>query len=262
MTLDFDYLAPLPRLNERKQDAAPQGPVETAYEKPIGQLLREALIVSAIRPHEKFLPLGQLGRIVTHSRVRNELELALGRPSSELAHKIWDIEHLSETRMTSRRKLFAIMVRIGRVRDVPKIIAEGLFDDDLPFELDTSNEGLPFLAIRREGQLRKLTFCENWANMSHEYFERTQWAVNAPFLTLQQSCVLSVGKTEKRHLVLNQHDVLPIISCQLLSIRMFADVRQVQFHPDHHVLIQPDVSFQYQFSAVSFFFQTVGRIIG
>lgn len=111
----------------------------------------------------------------------------------------------------------------------------------------------PSLVIRREGQPRKLNFCESWQPFFHESFYSKQWEVNAPFLTLQQSTVHSDGRRENKHLVLNQRDVLPIISCQYLNSDYGGDKYKVQFHPDHHILIKPDVSFQDQISAFFFF---------
>ncbi|KAH7026266.1 kinase-like domain-containing protein [Microdochium trichocladiopsis] len=217
-------------------------PDNSSVDAALTDMLISAMALSAMQPHGLFLPLEKLDRIVTYDRVRLKLERVLNRPSSGLAHQICDITILSKTRLTSRKKLFAIMAIIGEVNGMPEIIEEGLFDNDLPFELDTSYGGPPVLAVRRGEQLHHLTFCRDWSVSSHKHFHDRQWALHAPFLKLQQSPINHTKRRGVRHLVLKQRDVLPIISCQTLSHSDFGDVYKVQFHQDHHIFIKSDGS--------------------
>lgn len=223
----------------------PQSPgVDNTVSQPLGQCLRAALVPSAARERDYFLPLNDLDQFVTCDSIQRELERNNVSSSIELAQRIWVAESVSGTTKTSRRKLFAIMVLIDKLEYMPKLIAEGLFDCHLPFEMDKSNEGLPVLATGSEsGKLRRLAFCKDWGTINHENFFDAQWQINAPFLKLSYVRAEEDGPREgKRHLILRERDVLPIQHWERISHGDFGDVFKVRFHPDHYSLTTSKVS--------------------
>lgn len=243
---EVDRLTPRSRPIERNQDGAKNVLKNDDLEIPLKQLLTNAFVTSAFPPYGRFLPLGDLDKLVTRSRVHHELERVLHRSAFELAQQICGIKDLSDNRVTSRKKLFAIMVLINQVKSMAKMIEEGLFDNDLPFELDDCDDYFPILAIRRDGQLHTLGFCEDWRTRSHENFYDMQWIINAPYMNLQPYSERHGERRQPPHLVLHKRDVLPVTKCQAGSHDHFADVYKVQFHQDHHEVAHIDVSISYR----------------
>lgn len=217
-----------------RSDAGSSSASGDVRNKPLDQRLRAALISSRIRPDKKFLPRDDLDRILTYESVHRALETMPVESPSETARQICRTTRAAHTGSTCREKLFAIMVLIDTAADMPKLIQEDLFDCDLPFGLEDPDGGSPYLVAKTKDGSRKLEFCKYWGTVSHENFYETQWKINVPYFEFSQVPTTCSQRVGQRRLILDQNDVLPIVSCELIKSGYFSDVYKVQFHQAHH----------------------------
>lgn len=122
-----------------------------------------------------------------------------------------------EKRVTSRRKLFAILVMINKPKEILSFIKEDIWDDNLPFQRD---------------QVLKIEAFENntWKRFEVEAFYAYQWYFLSPVLELNSPKLIHYRFTERIP--------LPFIS-EITDINNssgggFGDVRKVQIHPAHY----------------------------
>ncbi|RYP52679.1 hypothetical protein DL768_002235 [Monosporascus sp. mg162] len=205
--------------------------------------LRAARI--APRPHsEGFIPFDALDRIITPERVEQELRNRAGVPEGELdkyTAEVWgaSTKKSKVRRVMTRRKIFAILVLLGKTAAILDFVKPGLHDSILPLELIDSEPGKPRLAMKTtDGEKTHLNFCLGWDTFYHESFFRYQWWFNAPWFQLRTE-----PQQKLKHYELEYNVVLPEIDTKRSqdSARQggFGDVYKVVFHPAHHNMSNP-----------------------
>ena len=212
---------------------------------------------------EEFLPFDELEKIISRENVRKELQrLGMEGDLDAKARSIWDMHaclsprrenemrRSSTCQRTTRRKIFAILLRLSSARYIDDFIDAGLFDRDLPFTFE-------FNASNKVHKARVTTECngvttpvhvfdmrdrEVWSRLVLDGFARLQWQFLAPFFNIRGT---SLGKPVYH--VLDDKEILPFIDDNEddpASTRYGnAKVWSVRIHPAHHDGCQDVVSF-------------------
>ncbi|KAF2687627.1 kinase-like protein [Lentithecium fluviatile CBS 122367] len=189
-----------------------------------------------------FLPLDGLGTLITPRSIRDELR----REGLEQSYRLRAIAEqvlkitpdIKPKDYTTRRKIFAILVMMRRADAIVDVLKEGIYDDDLPFQIDNS-PGMPVYRRKREGKAQILIrFFEEWEIDQRETFDKYQWQMTAPYFKLSYK----PGK-KVLHYVLEPQAVLPFIE-ETLSDNSSghsvdfsggtSTVRKLKIHRAHH----------------------------
>jgi hypothetical protein len=205
----------------------------------LGRRIRAALQTSSWeKEHRKFLPIDKLESIIDIPVIQDEL-LRHGKDAS-LAQKVWGTKG-SKSELTTRRKIFAILVMVDNVPAITDFIDEGIFDSHLPFLFrdGTGKRAGTWDVYRklkgREGEPDpeiEIGFFKDWDDLKLESFKSNQWQVLAPYFSL-------VSKDNKvMHYNLDDRSVLPFIEDQKVDEPLAqhggsADVRRVKIHYSH-----------------------------
>jgi hypothetical protein len=205
----------------------------------LGRTIRSALRTSSWEKEgRKFLPIDELERIINMEAIQREL-LRNGKDAS-LAQKVWGTKG-SKSEMTTRRKIFAILVMVDNVPAITNFIDGGIFDSHLPFLFrDGTGERAGTLDVYRKLKGREgvpdreieIEFFQEWEDVKLITFENSQWQVLAPYFCL-------VSKDNKVvHYNLDDRSVLPFIEDQKVDEPLAqhggsADVRRVKIHYSH-----------------------------
>ena len=205
----------------------------------LGRRIRVALQTSSWeKEHRKFLPIDELERIINMEAIQREL-LRNGKDAG-LAQKVWGTKG-SKSELTTRRKIFAILVMVDNVAAITDFIDEGIFDSHLPFLFrdGTGDRAGTFDVYRklkgREGEPDReieIEFFQEWDDLKLESFKSSQWQVLAPYFSL-------VSKDNKVvHYNLDDQSVLPFIEDDKVDEPLAqhggsADVRRVKIHHSH-----------------------------
>jgi serine/threonine protein kinase len=188
------------------------------------------------------LPIDKLEHIITKEAIREELQQQGSDVS--LVDKIWEAEQSRKSSLTTRRKIFAILVLIGEVPAITDFIDERLYDCDLPFLFqDGAGEREGSYDVYREvkdppakTKLIELGFFHNWKDNALHSFDQNQWQLLAPYFQL-----VSTDNPKVSHYDLPSHIVLPFIEDTILDEPPAqhggsADVRRVKIHHAHQNL--------------------------
>jgi hypothetical protein len=213
VTLDL----PIERVQENADLRKPNGPGPKSL---LEEQLHEALIQHKHR--EYFVPINELDRLITADAIRYELEV--------LYQDFQPFEISSTTRyiQENARKVFAILVFIGKGAYIREFIKERVTDADLPLkrwkENDSTSGSLPT-------NLRHPVYPgANWSKRDIASFNRDQWSFIAPVFD-------KVGQ----HYELEDDCILPFIenhggiASQTIS-GGYSDVWSVRIHPAHQNL--------------------------
>ncbi|KAF4494029.1 kinase domain containing protein [Fusarium agapanthi] len=85
------------------------------------------------------------------------------------------------TASPTRKKIFAILVLMGKAPTISDICDEGLSDDDLPFHLDPNGLKL----VRRDGtSSQPIQAFINWKEHESDMFDSYQWYMLVPYFVL------------------------------------------------------------------------------
>lgn len=172
-----------------------------------------------------------LEELQTHFRDETQANLI------HLAHQVYDEVDLSDSSLTTRRKIFGTLVRIDKAAWITHFIDEGLYDSDLPFYFSNSNE--PYESVTRttkEGHSVPIHF-PRWKHFEREAFEQWQWEFQAPFFQ-----VTATNGQRKRplHYSLGHNTILPFTEDfegdgmgDMISAG-YSEVWRVRIHPSHH----------------------------
>ncbi len=190
------------------------------------------------KEHRKFLPIDKLESIINIPVIGRELDRH-GKDAG-LAQKVWGTEG-SKSELTTRRKIFAILVLVNNVPAISDFIAEGIFDSHLPFLFrDGTGERVGTFNVYRRlkgqgGELDceiEIEFFQQWDDDKLGSFESSQWQVLAPYFSL-------ASKDNKlMHYNLDDLSVLPFIEDYKVDEPLAqhggsADVRRVKIHKSH-----------------------------
>lgn len=213
----------------------------------LGRKIRAALQTSSWeRAGKKFLPIDKLDQIITRKAIGEELQ----RQGIEvsLVNEIWEAEGSETSSLTTRRKIFAILVLVEKVPAIIDFIQQGLFDNDLPFVFrdGTGDRAGSFDVYRKVKQRDRkpdneveLQFFQEWNDSTLDSFNQNQWQLLAPFFSL-----VSKDNTNVSHYNLGSNVVLPFIEDDVVDEPPaqhggFAEVRRVKIHRAHQDLSMP-----------------------
>lgn len=219
----------------------------TLQERNLGDKIISALesSQSTSGDRKKFLPSDQIDAIFTLEAVQEELQRHFKdseRSSDDLrslAHRICDPAEVSTGCESTRKIIFATLVRIEEAPRIVQFIAEGLYDCHLPFRFPSvqSEDGLAYRqAGPDEGQVPIQLFSQ-WGPFDRESFEQYQWEFQAPFFKLDSD------EQHRRplHYEFPENAILPFMEdhegegLDLMQISGgFSDVWRIKIHQAHH----------------------------
>ncbi len=136
---------------------------------------------------------------------------------------------------SSRRKLFAILVMMGKHEKIVSFIQEGICDRHLPLQRNPDNCEWGYFETLGVDQVFKVVKCfkdGSWRRYEIDLVDKYQWYFLSP--VFQFNC------PELIHYSLNKSIPLPFIADISDEgspfIGGFSDVRRVKIHPAHHDL--------------------------
>ena len=219
------------------------GVVRVNTPEQLGRTIRKALHTSSWEKGDrKFLPIDKLDIIINEEEIRAELRLH--EQDADMAKKIWGTEGSKSSELTTRRKIFAILVLVGQVPAINDFIKAGIYDNSLPFLFRAGTrdrEGSYDVYRKLKGpngvtdEETKINFFEDWKDHYLYGFSTNQWQLLAPYFSL-------VSKDNKViHYNLDDQSVLPFIEDSKANEPPAqhggsADVRRVKIHPAHQNL--------------------------
>ena len=206
-------------------------------------------------PRERrFLPFDKLDQLVTRDSVYKELRGRLCSCSPSLAAKyrdqIWgtyslpiprrknsvDEDASTHTDETSRRKLFTILVMMGKLEHISRFIESGIYDRHLPFTFKNRNSGGVSVTYTLETTTESTGVFRDWNRGALDQFDGFQWFLLAPFFSF----------TPKRHRNYNfpSGTILPFNYKEGgESTGGYGEVRKITIHHAHYHDSQSNVSF-------------------
>ncbi|KAK1770229.1 kinase-like domain-containing protein [Phialemonium atrogriseum] len=180
-----------------------------------------------------FLPLGKLDSICQTAKVEKELirEGFSQHDAEKYAQEVCGNPEHERNEVDSRRKIFAILALIDKVKSIKCFIKEGIRDRDLPF-IDTEDQSNTPKLERRDPDNRERTVevsCfKEWRVGSIRAFYATQWEILGPF----------IGKDENDTVVLYElrnEAIMPWTEYEPMHQDSgYSHVSRVKIHADHH----------------------------
>lgn len=155
-----------------------------------------------------------------------------------------NLQGLTETICGNRsfRKIFALLVIVGKVLCIETFITDGVTDDDLPLCKVSRLGSYLFGLGRKRNPPTALSCFESWGPSSIRSFEEWQWTVLAPTFERGQ-------RKDVKHIVLSHKHPLPFTKDSRLDLDDtisqggHSTVFKVEIHPDHHNFNAPVVSY-------------------
>lgn len=206
--------------------------------------IRGALQVSSGIQKRRFLPFDKFDQIFTYNSVLEELRTHYKDETQEqlhaLARQVFDEVELPKTGYTSRRKIFATLVRIDKAAEITHFIKEGLYDSDLPFYFPSAYEDHKPVYRRTERGEEIPIHCfmvPRWRPFDRETFAQYQWEFQAPFFIVTPT---NGRRGRPRHYPLENDTILPFIEDyegegrgDMISAGS-SEVWRVRIHRAHH----------------------------
>jgi hypothetical protein len=210
----------------------------------LGRTIRKALQTSSWEKEgRKFLPIDELDTIINEEAIEGELRLH--KQDASMAKKIWGTEGSKISELTTRRKIFAILVMVGKVPSIVDFITDGIFDSSLPFLFrDGSGDRAGSYNVYRKSKGQnggvdeetKISFFEDWQDHDLEGFKNYQWQFLAPYFSL-----VSRDNNKVIHYPIDDRSVLPFVEDSKANEPPAqhggsADVRRIKIHFAHQNL--------------------------
>ena len=139
----------------------------------------------------------------------------------------------SEPREKTYRKIFAILLLIGRPAKIRGFVEEEVCDADLPLEAP-SKGSKPWDLRRKKGPSQPLECFKGWRHNTVKRFEKSQWTVLAPYL----------GQDERKKALffkIPDRAILPFTTWEKVDSRGrvtgrggYGQVYKAEIHADHH----------------------------
>lgn len=218
--------------------------------RPLSELIRRRIHDSFPgRTEKRFLPLSELDKLITLASVYNELHhhtdfrTRTAEECNSLAHAVCDETAPTTDRpsraggLTTRKKLFATLVLMGRVNAIELFIENELFDVHLPFHLPVADQytnGPLHWTRTRDGVDTSIpiAFFQDWTDHDKDMFvERYQWQLLAPFFHF---------KPRPQDYVFQDGIILPFVEDlegkghEPVISGGFSEVWRVRIHDDHY----------------------------
>lgn len=218
--------------------------------------LQDRLFSALIQSYQEkrgFFAKDQLSRILTESRVRNELaeHFDVSLPEEVIAQHAKTICHGASPRNESSErddqpntrtfiKIFAILVIIEKTESIIKLLEEGVNDSDLPLiKVSRQNDENMFdLRLRRRPDLILKSFQRRWNQLNIRNFDEWQWTTIpvefAPPTELGQVKHYELQEQRILPFVKDSRDHKPHFSRRTELEGGFASVFRVAIHSKHH----------------------------
>jgi hypothetical protein len=194
-------------------------------------LIRGFMLAAAGSQSHYFLPLSELDSIINLSNIEKELRrLGLISEAKQLARQVWSSQTLPTGKVTTRRRIFAILCMIDKATKIQDFITEDVYDSDLPFQFDQTR------ILRRSGA--PLNLFSHWEPHCRDIFHNYQGCFLAPYFKFM---------VEKfREYELHRCVILPFLEAESAHISpiltYFSEVRRVKIHTAHHDYCMVSVS--------------------
>ena len=166
-------------------------------------------IVNAENAEEQFIPAGDIHAVLTAGSVKQELQR-------------YKMERLLPEVFTQAKRLFAILLVIGRLDALRRMVKAGLSDADLPLTM------YGYLEKNQPHSDFFSSFVE-WNIKAHERFVGTQWTFLAP--------IFKDGEHQK----LDDSARLPFTNTKLLGNGSYGEISRITIHGDHYEFQMPKV---------------------
>jgi hypothetical protein len=195
---------------------------------------------------QQFLPANELSRLVNPESVARELKNLSGnkrleKDTRKLADEICRervIEHDGRTKMTSFRKVFALLVISDAVSSIELFMNEYVSDIDLPLVTPTARKikGLCRKTVVGESCDKVLKCFKGWQPVKVCNFREYQWKLLAPFFAQGRD-------GDVKHYRLQGQHILPFLKIRRLKGTSqeddeksggFGRVFMVRIHENHH----------------------------
>lgn len=202
--------------------------------------------------NQSFYAKGQLSRILTEDRVRNELtrhfetslsEATIAKHAKTICHGTVAQKDSpdchGQPKTTSFIKVLAILIIIEKTKSIIKLLEEDVNDSDLPLiKIPRPNDEKLFDLRSSSKSGVALTCFQKWNQLNIRNFEQWQWA------TLPVEFIGPTEDGEVKHFRLQEQRILPFISDSPEHKSEFprrteleggfASVSKVAIHPQHH----------------------------
>ncbi|KAH7166918.1 hypothetical protein DER46DRAFT_573804 [Fusarium sp. MPI-SDFR-AT-0072] len=178
---------------------------------PLGKVIRQALVQSSCPdedsdpepaisfPAPKYLPIDELNRIINYKSFSDELERQELFKEPELSRRALEVQgdagfniqegldpdqtdsRSNTIKYSTRKKIFASLVLMGKFAAITQVLDEGLSDADLPFNLDPDSVKL----VKRDKTFAEpIAAFKNWMEYEASMFYTYQWYMVAPYFVL------------------------------------------------------------------------------
>lgn len=125
------------------------------------------------------------------------------------------------------RKIFAILVLLGKEASIERLMAESIRDSNLPLKLETPATGRPLMRVKDGSPLSSFS---DWDDEELKRFHSTQWSLLPPFFTFPKASddLLQVSNFDS-------NSVLPFVedTSSSPSEGAFGQVYKVKIAPGH-----------------------------
>ena len=213
--------------------------------------LQERLFQALLPTHQgkkEFFPKKVLRTIVTKTRVRDELSKELNadvydehviKEYAERICKETEFDEAGPKKIISFRKIFVILVMIGKTPAIIKFLEQDVNDSDLPLKKVPRpyEKGSYDLRRSRDPDTPLKCFSKKWNQLHIRNFEGYQWTTLAPFFAKPRH-------KRVEHYELQEQAILPFLSASRTGQTSthnplefeggFGRVFKVDIHPDHH----------------------------
>lgn len=211
-------------------------------QEPPATLLRRAL---KRHPHKEkgfFLPINALEDIIREDRVLQWLKANKQLQDLTLDELIGVVKQICEdqpipsgsqkAKYKSFRKVFAILVLLGKEEAIQDFIKEDISDQDLP--LRVLGEYDKYVARRKSKDTVLNSFKNGWSDLLLDSFDNYQWWITAPYFYQKRK-----GSQRKpRFFEFHDSVILPFIEDNEREtedgLGGFSNVWQVKIHDAHH----------------------------
>lgn len=216
--------------------------------RPLEQQLREHMIKSA-EPGRcyDFLPRNALEKLLTEEGIAQSLARAGCVPLRRQLEGVFsqfeavDEEHsgltdksvaVNSEEVAKRKEILAILILSDNLGAIVDFIAEGIDDNDLPFEQSRDPDALTGRTLDRrdsDGRLKAIDLFSSWISIDVDIFAAQQWRIHVPVFS-------EIGNRAKMppHWDLARKTVLPYLRSTLIGTGGFSAVSKVELHPGHY----------------------------
>ncbi|KUJ21647.1 kinase-like protein, partial [Mollisia scopiformis] len=211
---------------------------------PQSQKLEEQLVDQLIEwprgGNSYFIPIDQQKRLVTPMSIMEELRRVEDR---ENQHSKEELDDTTAKISNTARKMFSILVCLGKGKCIYNFLKEGLTDDHLPFsrfvaQATSNGTGVRTKLCSHRSPGKPIKSMANWSWNETTGFARDQWWMLAPVFKESLNDPRKV-----RHYNLDDNCVMPFIEDHERTDTIasgFSTVWAVRVHPAHQSLHSPD----------------------